>query len=150
MPYLDAGVSRCMEMNRDIPWVNQLSHYALALSQLRDAVVLARQRSLSALEQLGMIHSFENTHELSWKVLRDYLKDKGIQRLSGPKDTVHAALAVGLIQEGKPWMDMIRDRGQIYDLEVTDGIVTRITGSYIHAFKELQETWERLAHELKT
>ncbi len=136
-------------MTSDIPWVNQLSHYALALSQLEGAVVLARQRPLSALEQLGMIHSFENTHELSWKVLHDYLKDKGIQSLSGPKATVTAAFTVGLIEDEDIWMDMIRDRNQIYDLEVTDGIVTRITGSYIHAFKELQETWERLAHELK-
>ena len=131
-------------MSRDIPWVNHLSHYALALSQLADAVVLAKQRSLSALEQQGMIHSFENTLELSWKVLRGYLKDQGIQRLSGPKDSVHAALAVGLIQEGKPWMDMLRDRGQIYDLEVTDGIVTRITGSYIHNFQKLLETFDGL------
>ena len=131
-------------MSRDIPWVNHLSHYALALSLLADAVVLAKQRSLSALEQQGMIHSFENTHELSWKVLRNYLKDKGIQELYGPKDAVHAALAVGLIQEGKPWMDMILDRGQIYDLEVTDAIATRITSSYIHAFQKLLETFDGL------
>ena len=39
-------------------------------------------------------------------------------------------------------MDMIRDRGQIYDLEVTDGIATRITSSYIHAFQKLLETFE--------
>nr|WP_319473572.1 nucleotidyltransferase substrate binding protein [uncultured Sphaerochaeta sp.] len=54
----------------------------------------------------------------------------------------HAALAVGLIQEGRIWMDMIRDRGQIYDLEVTDAIVTRINGSYIHNFQKLLETFE--------
>ncbi|MBJ2356034.1 nucleotidyltransferase substrate binding protein [Sphaerochaeta sp. S2] len=131
-----------MEMSRDIPWVNHLSHYALALSQLADAVVLAKQRSLSALEQQGMIHSFENTHELSWKLLRNYLKDQDIQKLYGPKDAVHAALAVGLIQEGKPWMDMIRDCGLIYDLEFTDEIVTRITGSYIHNFQKLLETFD--------
>jgi len=133
-----------MGKNRETPWVKQLPYYALALSQLADAVVLAKQRSLSALEQEGMIHSFENTHELSWKVLGGYLKDQGIQRLYGPKDAVHAALAVGLIQEGKPWMDMIRDRGQIYDLEVTDAIATRITSSYIHAFQKLLETFEGL------
>ncbi len=39
-------------------------------------------------------------------------------------------------------MDMIRDRGQIYDLEVTDAIVTRINGSYIHNFQKLLETFE--------
>lgn len=129
-------------MSRDIPWVNQLRYYALALSQLADAVVLAKQQQLTPLEKQGMIHSFENTHELSWKLLRNYLKDQDIQKLYGPKDAVHAALAVGLIQEGKPWMDMLRDRGQIYDLEVTDGIVTRITGSYIHNFQKLLETFE--------
>jgi hypothetical protein len=64
-----------MEMNNDIRWVQRLSNYSRALSQLEAAVALAKQTPLSALEQQGMIHSFEYTHELSWNVLRDYLKD---------------------------------------------------------------------------
>jgi hypothetical protein len=61
-----------MERNKDIRWIQRLSNYCRSLSQLEAAVALAKQRPLSALEQQGMVHSFENTHELSWNVLRDY------------------------------------------------------------------------------
>lgn len=142
-----------MEMNNDIRWVQRLSNYSRALSQLEAAVALAKQRPLSALEQQGMIQSFEYTHELSWNVLRDYLKDQGTQQLYGSKDTVRAAFAVGLIQDGETWMEMIRDRNHsshTYNLEVATAIVGRVTDSYIHAFTKLRKTFEGLAHEIKT
>ena len=140
-------------MNNDIRWVQRLSNYSRALSQLEAAVALAKQRPLSALEQQGMIQSFEYTHELSWNVLRDYLKDQGTQQLYGSKDTVRAAFAVGLIQDGETWMEMIRDRNHsshTYNLEVATAIVGRVTDSYIHAFMKLRKTFEGLAHEIKT
>ena len=123
-----------MEMNNDIRWVQRLSNYSRALSQLEAAVALAKQTPLSALEQQGMIHSFEYTHELSWNVLRDYLKDQGTQQLYGSKDTVRAAFAVGLIQDGETWMEMIRDRNHsshTYNLVVATAIVGRVSDSYI-------------------
>jgi len=100
-----------------------------------------------------MIQSFEYTHELSWNVLRDYLKDQGTQQLYGSKDTVREAFAVGLIRNGEIWMEMIRDRNHsshTYNLEVANAIVTRVINSYIHAFKELQKTFKDLAYENKT
>nr|WP_319473699.1 nucleotidyltransferase substrate binding protein [uncultured Sphaerochaeta sp.] len=142
-----------MEMNNDIRWVQRLSNYSRALSQLEAAVALAKQRPLSTLEQQGMIQSFEYTHELSWNVLRDYLKDQGTQQLYGSKDTVRAAFAVGLIQDGETWMEMIRDRNHsshAYNLEVATAIVGRVTDSYINAFVKLRKTFEGLANEIKT
>ena len=60
-----------MELHQDIRWVQRLSNFSRALSQLEAAVDLANQRPLSELEQQGMIQSFECTHELGWNVLRD-------------------------------------------------------------------------------
>ena len=140
-----------MEMDNDIRWVQRLTNYCRALSQLEAAVALAKQRPLSALEQQGMIQTFEYTHELSWNVLRDYLKDQGTPQLYGSKDTVRAAFSVGLIQEGETWMEMIRDRNHsshTYNLEVATAIVSRVTSSYIHAFIELKNTFEGFADEI--
>ena len=142
-----------MEAQQDIRWIQRLSNYSRALAQLEAAVSLANQRSLSALEQQGMIQSFEYTHELSWNVLRDYLNDQGTQQLYGSKDTVREAFSVGLIEDGETWMEMIRDRNQsshTYNLAVANAIVDRVVTSYIHAFKELQNTFEGLAHEIET
>ena len=101
-----------MEAQQDIRWIHRLSNYSRALAQLEAPVSLANQRPLSALEQLGMIQVFEYTHELSWNVLRDYLKGQGTQQLHGSKDTVRDGFSVGLIKDGETCMEMIRDRNQ--------------------------------------
>ena len=142
-----------MEEQQDIRWIQRLSNYCRALDQLEAAVSLANQRTLSTLEQQGMIQSFEYTHELSWNVLRDYLKDQGTQQLYGSKDTVREAFAVGLIEDGETWMEMIRDRNlssHTYNIAVANAIVGRVINTYIHAFKKLQKTCEGLAHDIKT
>lgn len=141
-----------MKAHQDIRWIQRLSNYSRALAQLKAAVDLAKQRPLSALEQQGMIQSFEYTHELSWNVLRDYLKDQGTQQLYGSKDTVREAFSVGLITDGEAWMEMIRDRNQsshTYNITVANAIVDRVINIYIHEFKELQNTFEGLAHDKK-
>lgn len=100
--------------------------------QVDAAVELSSQRPLNALEQQGMVQSFEYTHELSWNVLRDYLKDQGNQQLYGSKDTVREAFAVGLVRDGETWMEMIRDRNlssHTYNVEVANAIVERVINS---------------------
>jgi nucleotidyltransferase substrate binding protein (TIGR01987 family) len=142
-----------MKTQQDVRWMQRLSNFTKALTQLESAVNLANQRPLSELERQGMIQSFEYTHELSWNVLRDYLRDQGTQQLYGSKDTIRAAFAVGLIQNGEMWMEMIRDRNHsshTYNLEIANAIVGRIINSYIHAFKELQKTCNDLGHGNKT
>ncbi len=55
-------------MTEDIRWKQRFSNYRNALQSLTEAVELSRERELSALEQQGLIQSFEFTHELAWKV----------------------------------------------------------------------------------
>lgn len=141
-----------MKAHQDNRWIQRLSNYSRALTQLEAAVSLANQRPLSALEQQGMIQCFEYTHELSWNVLRDYLKDQGTQQLYGSKATVREAFSVELITDGEAWMEMIRDRNQssyTYNITVANAIVDRVINTYVHAFKELQNTFEGLAHDNK-
>lgn len=142
-----------MEEQQDIHWIQRLANYNRALDQVEAAVSLANQRTLSSLEQFGVVHCFECSHELGWNVLRDYLKNQGTQQLYGSKDTVREAFAVGLLEDGETWMEMIRDRNlssHTYNIAVANAIVGRVINTYIHAFKKLQKTCEGLAHEIKT
>jgi hypothetical protein len=41
---------------------------------LQNAGTLSQSRELSELEQQGLIQAFEFTHELAWKVMKDYLR----------------------------------------------------------------------------
>jgi nucleotidyltransferase substrate binding protein (TIGR01987 family) len=55
----------------------------------------------------GIIQRFEFTHELAWKVLKDYLEYDGFQNISGSRTTTKEAFNKGLITDGQTWMDMI-------------------------------------------
>ncbi len=76
---------------QDIRWQQRFNNYTKALAQLRDAVTLAQQRSLSKLEQQDLIQGFEFTHELAWKTLKDFLEHRGVLDLYGSKDATRQA-----------------------------------------------------------
>ncbi len=136
-----------MNTSDDIRWKQRFSNYNIALSQLSKAVSLAQLRTLSDLEQQGLIQSFEYTHELSWNVLRDYLRDQGIQNIYGSKDTVREAFTTGLISNGEVWMDMIRDRNRsshTYNLETAASIAEHILNKYHLQFIQLEQFFQDL------
>ena len=133
--------------NQDIRWLQRFSNYEKALNQLRNAVQLAKKRELSELEQQGMIQTFEYTHELAWKTLKDFLEDKGYQDIYGSKDTIRLAFKTGLIQNGEIWMDMIVNRNQTshtYNEETSEKIVNNIKKKYFVEFQALQAKFNEL------
>jgi hypothetical protein len=67
---------------KDLRWKQR--NYTNALQTLSRAVELSRQRDLSELEQQGVIHGFEFTHERAWNVLKDYLEEQGVSASSVP------------------------------------------------------------------
>lgn len=123
----------------DIRWKQRFSNYCRALSQLREFI---KQPSLNKLEQQGLIQAFEYTHELAWKTLQDFLKDRGNSDIYGSKDATRAAFAAGLIHDGEVWMDMIKSRNltsHTYNEEVAQDIVHAIQQHYVAAFEALQQ-----------
>lgn len=62
-----------MNEQQDIRWIQRFNNFKLAFAQLSEAITLFKSRELSLIEKQGLIQSFEFTHELSWKVLKDYL-----------------------------------------------------------------------------
>jgi nucleotidyltransferase substrate binding protein (TIGR01987 family) len=87
--------------NEDIRWIQRFKHFIQAFGQLDCAVELANQRTLTELEQQGLIQCFEYTHELAWNTLKDFLESKGLQTLYDSKDTTREAFKRGLIDEGE-------------------------------------------------
>lgn len=85
----------------DIRWHQRLANYSQALMQLQKAVALRQSRELSELEQQGLIQAFEFTHELAWKVMKDYLRSLGMDALIASRDSTRAAFAAELILDGE-------------------------------------------------
>lgn len=121
----------------DIRWQQRLANYQRALAQLLKAVKLRQTRELSELEQQGLIQAFEFTHELAWKVMKDYLRSLGNDTVIASRDSTRAAFAAELLQDGEAWMDMILGRNlssHTYNLDIAKGLVEKITGVYADLF----------------
>jgi nucleotidyltransferase substrate binding protein (TIGR01987 family) len=139
-----------MEFSADIRWMQRFDNFQRALQALERGVVLAQSRDLSELEQQGLIQGFEFTHELAWNVLKDYLKDQGIQDVVGSRDATRLAFRNGLISDGETWMEMIRARNQTshtYNVELAQAIASDVVLHFFPAFCALRSQFQRLIEE---
>ena len=81
----------------DIRWQQRFSNYQKALMRLSEAVdVLNSQDIVNVLEltllKEGLIQRFEYTHELAWKVMKDYLEYQGYVDIRGSRDAIRKSL----------------------------------------------------------
>jgi len=135
---------------QDIRWIQRFNHFIKALSQLKEAVVLAQERPLSKLEEQGLIQAFEFTHELAWNTLKDFLEERGVQNLYGSRDTTREAFKTGLIKNGEAWMNMIQSRNltsHTYDEATAAAIVSAIRSNYFIEFDALCTKLDELKKE---
>ena len=126
----------------DIRWIQRLNNYEKALEQLEEAIDLMWERELSKLEKQGTIQAFEYTHELAWKMLKDFLEGRGNTNIYGSRDAIREAFKLGLLVEGEIWMKMIVSRNltsHTYDEKIADDIITLIKDIYFEEFKKLKK-----------
>lgn len=123
----------------DIRWQQRFANYQKALAQLTKFI---HKGELNELEEQGLIQSFEYTHELAWKTLKDFLENSGNTNIFGSKDATREAFKLGIIDDGEGWMDMIRDRNQTshtYNEETTRAIVENIAHHFFALFVALEQ-----------
>lgn len=132
----------------DIRWIQRFDNFKGAFAQLKNGVALARERSLSELEQQGLIKAFEFTHELGWNVLKDYLEGEGLVGLIGSRSATREAFQKGLVEDGEAWMEMIKARNlttHTYDCEVAKAIAGDVLNRFEPAFIALEKKFVELA-----
>jgi len=137
-------------MPEDIRWKQRFDNYLRAFQTLRRAVELAHQRCLSELEQQGLVQGFEFTHELAWKVLKDYLEEQGVAGIIGSKNATREAFKNGLVDDGEAWMEMIKARNlssHTYNLDTVAEIVEAILTRFYPAFEQLARKFTTLAEQ---
>jgi len=57
-------------MPDDIRWVQRFNIYRKAFAALKRSVFAAQERDLNEVEEQGVVHGFEFTFGLSWKLLK--------------------------------------------------------------------------------
>jgi nucleotidyltransferase substrate binding protein (TIGR01987 family) len=136
-----------MAPNPDVRWKQRFHSFRKAFDRLRAAAALAAERELSELEQQGMIQAFEFTHELAWKVLKDFLESRGVSEIYGSKDATRAGFAHGLIEDGDDWMAMIESRNQsshTYNENIANSIAHAVLSLYLPQFEQFEREFARL------
>ena len=131
----------------DVRWLQRFDNYSRALLSFKSAILLSQQRELSDLEKQGLIQSFEFCHELAWNTLKDLLEYQGISGMLGSRDVIKESFSRGLVQNGEPWIDMIKSRNltsHTYNIKIANDIVTKIQKTYAPLFEELRATLEIL------
>jgi dTDP-4-dehydrorhamnose reductase len=121
----------------DVRWKHRFDNYRKALGQLSRIVEMRRSPGFSDLERTVCIKFFEMTHELAWKVMKDYLLEKGIDGIIGSKDAIRHAFNNGLIDDGEIWMRMVEARNEAahtYDEEKSRGLCEKIISAYHDRF----------------
>jgi nucleotidyltransferase substrate binding protein (TIGR01987 family) len=96
-------------MKEDIRWKQRFQNYGKALMLLEEAVD-ANRAAERELIKAGIIQYFEFTHELAWKVMKDFLEYEGMTGIVGSRSATREAFNKGLIEEGQAWMDMLETR----------------------------------------
>jgi len=127
--------------NYDTRWEQRFSNYTRAFNRLKDAVSLNGERQLSDLEKQGLIQAFEFTHELAWKVIKDYFVEQGNNEITGSRDAVRSAFKNELIIDGEGWMKMIVSRNMsshTYDNDIANEIVDDVVNNYYGLFQDFQ------------
>ena len=143
-----------MTENKDIRWMQRFDNYRKALRLLGQAVEIVSQRvnEDEAVEDLlkeGLIQRFEYTHELAWKVMKDYAEYQGYTDIRGSRDAFRKACEMGIITD-KRWMESIADRNLTshnYDDETAEAIYEAVVNVYYPLFVQLESTMLQLMAE---
>ena len=123
--------------NQDIRWKQRFANFEKAFITLKKAVL--EIKNPSDIEKEGTIQRFEFTHELAWNVMKDFLKEKGIQGLIGSKDATRNAFQNEIIQDGQEWMNMIESRNETvhtYNIDVLETEYIKIIEIYYPLFEK--------------
>lgn len=133
--------------NTDIRWVQRYSNFKKALAKMSEAIDIVAEKydwqdSIDELLKEGLIQRFEYTHELAWKVMKDYEEYQGYNNIRGSRDAIRLALQIGIIED-KEWLETIEDRNLTshnYDEEVAEDVFISIVNDYYPLLVKFDET----------
>lgn len=133
-------------MNEEIRWKQRFQNYQKALRKLTEAAETYNDSADDIIKE-GIIQRFEFTHELAWKVMKDFLDYEGIKNISGSRSTTREAFNKELIREGQLWMEMIESRNttvHTYDEAILEHEFKKIVTIYTPLLKDFYKKMELL------
>jgi len=130
-----------MEENLDIRWKQRFANFEKALQQLTKGIEENTGNPIDLIKE-GIIQRFEFTHELAWKVMKDYLEYEGYKNITGSRTATREAFNKGLLVDGQHWMDMIESRNNTvhtYNTSILEIEYNKIVYTYYALFLAFHE-----------
>lgn len=142
-----------METEQDIRWKQRFNNYSKALERLLQAVNVLQHDELDEdYEEMMtelLIHRFEITHELSWKVMKDFAEYHGHSEIFGSRDAIRKALELGIIKDDR-WLKTIQTRNATshrYDESMVAEVKASILDIYSSLMVEFRNKMQSLIEE---
>ena len=129
-------------MEEDIRWKQRFENYENALTHLEEGIIYYDVNPINLVKE-GIIQRFEFTHELAWKVMKDFLEYEGIKGIVGSRSATREAFNKNLLTNGQEWMNMIESRNDTvhtYNPNILETEFSKIVSIYIDLFKEFKNT----------
>lgn len=121
------------------PRKTKRDNFLAAVQRLEEAVHDYQTYHMDSIRD-GMIQRFECTFELSWKALKEYMSDQGVDGLQFPKQVLQEAYAANLIDHDMLWLEMLQFRNSmshICDNTLATQIAERIERVFLPELKML-------------
>ena len=131
-----------MKNKTDIRWEQRFQNYSKAFNYLENALNIKKP---DVTQQAGIIQFFEMSFELSWKVMKDYLEEKGFVDVKSPRDAIKKAFEIEIITEGESWLKALVDRNltsHTYEEKTAKQIEELIRNEYFYLLKDFKTTME--------
>lgn len=96
--------------NKVIRWKQRFTNFEKAFSRLKESI---EEEELNELERNGLVQRFEFTLDLSWKVMKDFLEEKGFSFKPSPKDTFRQAQEARFIDFAQELIDGLDIRNEL-------------------------------------
>ncbi|MEX4583804.1 nucleotidyltransferase substrate binding protein [Haemophilus influenzae] len=122
-------------------WLQRFQNYQQSLFHLKNEVTQYGNTNIDVIKK-GIIQSFEITHELSWKLMQDILREEGESELYGSKSATRLAFNRGLINQGEIWLEMIKSRNltvHTYDQQMINEEFNKIIHLHLPAFTSFEQ-----------
>ncbi len=127
-------------MDDDLRWKQRFQNFEKAFEALQRRINQYEQYPNDEGYQIALIKSFEFVYELSWKVLKDYLQNEGVDVNNSTKNVFRNAFQNELIFNIEPWMESIAQRNKTvhtYHEDTLREVIQFITETFYPIVRDL-------------
>lgn len=99
-------------MNNEDRWKQRFQNFENAYAVFQRRMDEYQENPTKEAYQMSLVQGFEIIIELGWKVLKDYLEDKGYDDVKNGKQAIRQAFQDELIREPEVWMQGLEIRNE--------------------------------------